>query len=137
MADLQRQIKNTPSAGICVDRSDHASQFRRGGDDGISWWKVTGGITSSLLSGWREVMGQFSTTLHSANQALFLSTTQNVRLDLMRGVDGLYDEFGDAPQAMMALGLLSTDRPAAYWNHNYLGNLTGNAPAWPGEAKRR
>jgi hypothetical protein len=34
---------------------------------------------------------------------------------------------------MMALGLLNTERPLVMWNHDYTGNATDAAPAWPGD----
>jgi hypothetical protein len=77
-----------------------------------------------------------SAVLHAHDQALFVSTTKNTRIDLMRGTDGCYDEFGDAPQAMMALGMMNTNRPLMMWNHNTKGNYTTSQAAWPGETKR-
>ena len=73
-----------------------------------------------------------SEVLHARDQALFLSTTRNIRADLLAGIDGIYDEFGDAPSAMMALGLISPNRPLAFWNHNTYGNASSDHPMWPG-----
>lgn len=133
---LELQILHTPGAGACLDRSDHAAAFRRGGDDGLAWWSAVGGVTSALVSGWKQLAARMAALLHAHNQAMVISTTRNVRLDLYRHVDATYDEFGDERSVMMALGLLNTDRPLAMWNHNDQGNLSSSFQAWPGLVQR-
>ena len=52
---VTQQAEDTPAAGACLDRSDHAAQVRRGGDDGRTYWSAANGNTSMLLTGWKQV----------------------------------------------------------------------------------
>ena len=80
---LRAQLTNTPSmAGICMDRTDHAGVFRPFGDDGVSWNDELGGTVSFLATGWKQLKARMADLLHSYNKALFISFTQNRRLDL-------------------------------------------------------
>lgn len=112
LEQVGQQVVSTPSAGVCIDRSDHIRKFNPRGDDGVSW--ADGSPASWLGSGYASVVKEMGEMLHVAGMAVCASSTAP-RLDLMGLMDVLYDEFGDLPWCAYVDGLLGLAKPVAAW----------------------
>ena len=109
----QRHIEAFPeSSGICIDRMDWLRYFNPRFDDGLSW--VDGKPTRSLVVSWHEIMSKLGPIMHSNDKVIFCNPHYR-RLDLMRHVDGIYDEFGQMGHSMNLCTLLCVRKPIMEW----------------------
>jgi hypothetical protein len=69
--------------------------FRR--DDGLSW--VEGYSAASLYISWKQLMLKLDPIVHGAGKVVFFNN-HDKRLDLLKGVDGIYDEHGSNGASM-------------------------------------
>lgn len=120
-------LTETPdSEGIAIDRQDWIGYVNPHGDDGRTWLStpdIRGAPVRAMIFSWKDTMSQLATTMHSANKAIFIND-HTYRLDMMKNVDGFYDEFGDNNAKMMVTSLLSLGgKPAVAWNHDTTTNL--------------
>ena len=68
-------------------------------------------------------MSDLAILMHNAKKAIFIND-HTYRLDMMKNVEGFYDEYGDNNAKMMATSLLSIGgKPAVAWNHQTTTNL--------------
>jgi hypothetical protein len=131
----RRFVREVPHcAGICIDRMDWLEWYNPRRDDGVSW--VNGKPARSLRVSWLEITERLGRVLHAADKAMFVNPHIK-RLDLMRHVDGIFDEYGYLPfnnNATAFLGLrksvigwtpgedyLKQDPDAFFQRHLYLG----------------
>ena len=113
LAQAERHIREIPdSDGICIDRLDWLTFYNPRFDDGVSW--VNGKPTRSLFACWADLMAKLGPMMHAADKVIFVNPHTR-RLDLMRHVDGIYDEFGDMPHSLNACGLLGFRKPVMGW----------------------
>lgn len=113
LAQADRHIRQIPhSDGICIDRLDWLARYNPRFDDGVTW--VNGGPARSLFASWAELMARLGPMMHAAGKVIFVNPHTR-RLDLMRHVDGIYDEFGDMPHSLNACGLLGFRKPVMGW----------------------
>ena len=113
LEQAQRHIDRLPaSSGICIDRLDWLRQYNSRGDDGVSW--VNGKPARSLYLSWRDFMAKLGPMMHSAGKVIYVNTLTK-RLELLRQVDGIYDEFGQAPTALNASALMGLRKPLMCW----------------------
>lgn len=113
LAQAQRHIEAFPeSSGICIDRMDWLQFFNPRFDDGVSW--VDGKAARSLVVSWHGIMAKLGPMLHDANKVIFCNPHYR-RLDLMRQVDGVYDEFGQMGHSMNLCALLCVRKPVMEW----------------------
>jgi len=131
----RRFVREVPHcAGICIDRMDWLEWYNPRRDDGVSW--VNGKSARSLRVSWLQITERLGRVLHEANKSIFVNSHIK-RLDLMRHVDGIFDEYGYLPfnnNATALLGLrksvigwtpgedyLKQDPDAFFQRHLYLG----------------
>ncbi len=109
----RRFVKEVPHcAGICIDRMDWLEQNNPRRDDGVSW--VDGKPARSLRVSWLGIMDQLGEVLHGADKAIF-ANPHIKRLDLMRQVDGIFDEYGYLPFNNNATAFLGLRKPVMAW----------------------
>jgi len=107
-----RHIDDLPdSSGICIDRMDWLTQYSCRADDGISW---VDGPARSLLVSWRSLMERLGPMMHKAGKVVFVNALDH-RLDMMRQVDGIYDEMATIGPSINQCALLCLDKPMLGW----------------------
>lgn len=113
---LDRHIREIPSSsGICIDRLDWLRMFNENADDGISWFD--GKPARSLISSWKKLAPQMASRLHGSNKVLFVNN-HTKRLDILKQVDGLFDEFTYSGSALNLTAFLTLSKPALGWTDN-------------------
>ena len=96
---VARHVKEIPdSSGICIDRMDRLIFFNYRADDGETWLSVgignlEGRPARSGIKSWKDTMSKIGPIMHNAGKAIYGNTTI-CRLDVMREVDGIFDEDG-------------------------------------------
>lgn len=111
-----RLIRDLPdSAGLCIDRGDWLRMYNFRRDDGTSW--VEGYPAASLYVSWKQLMAKFDPIVHGAGKVVFFNN-HDKRLDLLKGVDGIYDEMGSNGASMNLTALLTINKPALSWTAN-------------------
>ena len=109
----QRHIEAFPeSDGICIDRMDWLMYFNPRFDDGLSW--VDGKPARSLVASWHEIMSKLGPIMHDNNKVIFCNPHYR-RLDLLRQIDGVYDEFGQMGHSLNLCALLCVRKPVMEW----------------------
>jgi hypothetical protein len=126
----QRQIDYFPdAAGICVDRMDWLIHVNYNADDGIGWYP---GDRSGrlLLVSWNSIMPELSRLMHSNGKVMFGNPSRAAhRLNVVRELDGFYDEFGYEGFSINGSGLLALYKPAILWTPPD-GEMKPNADAY-------
>ena len=113
LAQARRHIEKLPdSAGICIDRLDWLRYYNPRGDDGVSW--VDGKPARSLYMSWRDFMARVGPMMHKADKVIFVNNHEK-RLELLKGVDGVYCEFCQTGPALNSTGLLTLRKPGVGW----------------------
>jgi hypothetical protein len=113
LEQAERHIKMLPAAsGICIDRLDWLRQYNRQADDGVSW--VDGGPVRSLYTSWKNLMARLGPLMHAANKVIFVNP-MTLRLDLLKEVDGIYSEHGEAGPGLNSIALVSLRKTALTW----------------------
>lgn len=108
-----RYINCIPDAsGICIDRLDWLRLFNEQYDDGQTWFN--GKPVRSLIYSWKHFMERLSPVIHSAGKYIFVNN-HDKRIDLLRHVDGIFDEFTYAGSPLNMTALLCVDKPALGW----------------------
>ncbi len=77
--------------GICIDRMDWLGEYNSRRDDGVSW--VGDRPVASLYFSWMQLLDRIGPMWHGADKVIFCNPHVN-RLELMRQIDGVYNEFG-------------------------------------------
>jgi hypothetical protein len=113
LEQAQRHIERLPvSSGICIDRTDWLRQYNSRADDGVSW--VNGKPARSLYLSWRDFMAKLGPLMHAAGKVIYVNTLTK-RLELLRHVDGIYDEYGQTPTALNTSALMALRKPLMCW----------------------
>ncbi|MFZ1932178.1 MAG: FN3 associated domain-containing protein [Thermoguttaceae bacterium] len=109
----RKHVEKFPaSAGICIDRMDWLWCYNRRRDDGVTWYE--GGPARSLVISWHKLMDRMAPVFHDAGKVIF-GNPMYARLDLMRQLDGLYDEHGQHPHSINTCSLLALRKPYIAW----------------------
>ncbi len=109
----RRFVREVPHcAGICIDRMDWLEWYNPRRDDGVSW--VNGKAARSLRVSWLQITERLGRVLHDADKAMFVNPHIK-RLDLMRHVDGIFDEYGYLPFNNNATALLGLRKSVIGW----------------------
>jgi hypothetical protein len=109
----RKHVEKFPaSSGICIDRMDWLWCYNRQRDDGVTWYK--GGPARSLVVSWHELIGRIGPVFHDAGKVIF-GNPMYARLDLMRQLDGFYDEHGQHPFSINTCSLLALHKPYIAW----------------------
>ena len=109
----QKHIDLIPSsAGICIDRMDWLRMYNEERDDGISWY--IDHPVRSLISSWKNLMKDLCPLMHNSNKVIFVNN-HDKRIDLLRNIDGIFDEFTYAGVPLNLTALLCINKPALGW----------------------
>jgi hypothetical protein len=99
------------SSGICIDRMDWLTRYNPNADDGVSW---IDGPYRHLRRSWIPMLQELGEIFHNAGKVIFVNDME-CRLDLMRYVDGIYDEHGNWPFCLNSSAFLALRRPLVSW----------------------
>ena len=109
----RRFVQEVPHcSGLCIDRMDWLELNNPRRDDGVTW--VDGKPVRSLRVSWLEITQRLGAVLHPAGKSIFVNPHIK-RLDLMRHVDGIFDEFGYLPFNNNATAFLGLRKPVMAW----------------------
>ncbi len=109
----RRHVEKFPdSAGICIDRMDWIWCYNRSRDDGVTWYENK--PARCLVVSWQNLLRRLGPVMHHAGKVIF-SNPMYVRLDLMKSVDGFYDEHGQHPTSLNTCCLLALRKPIMAW----------------------
>jgi len=113
LGQLRRHMTELPeAAGICIDRLDWIRMYNERADDGKSCYK--GRKTRSQVSSWKEISDSISAVVH-ANNKVVLVNNHSKRIDILKNVDGIFDEFTYAGTALNLTAFLCINKPALGW----------------------
>jgi hypothetical protein len=109
----KRHIERIPeSFGICIDRMDWIHFYNRERDDGRTWYE--GKAARSLVNSWHATMDRIGPLMHAAGKVIY-GNPHYARLDLMRQLDGIYDEAGMQGVSLNMCALLGVNKPVMEW----------------------
>ncbi len=112
----ERTVKNLPNSyGICIDRMDWTRFYNHATDDGVSW--MGDQAVGSMHVSWHSIMDRLHEVFHSNNKVIFVNNHVK-RIDQLRYVDGIFDEFTYAGSPTNTIGLMCTHKPALGWMSN-------------------
>jgi hypothetical protein len=109
----KRHIERIPeSFGICIDRMDWIHFYNRERDDGRTWFE--GRPARSLVNSWHAAMDRIGPLMHAAGKVIY-GNPHYARLDLMKHLDGIYDEAGMQGVSLNMCALLGIHKPVMEW----------------------
>ncbi len=110
---VKLHIEKIPaSSGICIDRLDWLRYYNGGADDGVSF--IDGNKTRSLILSWNNIMAKLGPLMHQNNKVIFCNPLYR-RIDLMKEIDGIYDEFGNNPHSLNLCAQMAMFKPIIAW----------------------
>jgi hypothetical protein len=113
LEQAKRHIEKIPaSAGICIDRLDWLGCYNLNADDGLSWFANR--RSQSLLVSWHRLMEKLAPMMHDAGKVIYVNN-HNKRIDILKHVDGIYDEFTYSGAALNLTALLTMRKTAIGW----------------------
>jgi hypothetical protein len=98
--------------GICIDRMDWLRLYNSRDDDGVSWFE--GRPARSLVTSWRQIMEPLTRAYHDAGKLVFVNNHLK-RADLLKSVDGIFDEHTYFAASLNTTALLCVRRPMLGW----------------------
>jgi hypothetical protein len=108
----KRHIERLPqSSGIAIDRMDWLTRFNPNADDGVTW---IDGPSRHLRRSWIQLMEAMGPVFHNNGKVIFANDMDR-RLELMRQVDGIYDEHGYFPYNLNTSSFLALRKPLICW----------------------
>lgn len=108
-----RQLEKVPAAsGICIDRLDWLAFSNDRRDDGVSW--ALGKPARSLLVSWKALMEKLGPLMHDKGKVIYVNPHFR-RIEIMRHVDGIFDEFTHVGFSINACGFLGLRKPVLGW----------------------
>ena len=109
----KRHIQLIPSSdGVCIDRMDWLRMYNEDRDDGISWYIDR--PARSLLTSWKKLMNDFAPLMHKNDKVIFVNN-HDKRIDLLKNIDGIFDEFTYGGSPLNLTALLCINKPALGW----------------------
>ena len=91
MEQAMRHLEQLPdSAGFCIDRTDWLRFYNPTRDDGVAW--AWGKPVASLFVSWRQFLARLGAEVHEKQKLIYINNAM-ARVDLMKDVDGMFDEF--------------------------------------------
>lgn len=100
------------SSGICIDRTDHTRAFNTRSDDGYTFWHDQ--PARSLVNSWKETLEKVSEKFHQAERVVYVND-HNHRIDMMKDIDGFYDEAGHLGTSLNNTAFLAIRKPFVAW----------------------
>lgn len=112
----EKTIKHLPNSyGICIDRMDWTRFYNHKTDDGLSW--MGNQPVGSMYVSWHQIMDRLHDVFHKNNKLIFVNNHVK-RIDQLRYVDGIFDEFTYAGAPINTVALMTTHKPALGWMSN-------------------
>ena len=112
LEQAKRHVEELPdSSGICIDRMDWLTRYNPNADDGATW---IDGPCRHLRRSWIALMEELGPIFHDAGKVIF-GNDMDRRLELMRHVDGFYDEHGYFPYNLNTSSFLALRKPLVCW----------------------
>ena len=113
LEQARRHVAEIPdAAGICIDRMDWLRMFNEAADDSITWFE--GKPARSLITSWKRLMEDLGPIFHT-NDKFILVNNHVKRIDFLKQVDGIFDEFTYAGVPLNTTAFLCIDKPALGW----------------------
>ena len=118
-----RHVKEIPHcSGIAIDRMDRLMRFNHRADDGETWLSVgvghfEGRPARSLVNSWKMTLSKIGPIMHNAGKAIY-GNTHYKRLDVMREVDGIFDEHGFLGFNLNQDSFLGVLKPVIAWTND-------------------
>jgi hypothetical protein len=100
------------SSGICIDRLDWLWCYNLNADDNLSWYANR--RSQSFLVSWHRLMDELAPVMHNAGKVIYVNN-HNKRIDALRHIDGIYDEFTYSGAALNLTALLTMRKTALGW----------------------
>jgi hypothetical protein len=98
--------------GICIDRMDWLRMYNHNRDDGVSW--MGNQPVSSMYNSWHELMDTLAPIFHNNGKVIFVNNHIK-RLEQLKYVDGIFDEFTYAGSSLNTIGILGINKPVLGW----------------------
>jgi hypothetical protein len=109
----QKHIELIPASdGVCIDRLDWLRMFNEDKDDGITWFIDR--PARSLISSWKYLMKDFCPLMHKNGKVIFVNN-HDKRIDLLKNIDGIFDEFTYSGAPLNLTALLCINKTALGW----------------------
>ena len=109
----EKTVSKLPNSyGICIDRMDWTRFYNHKTDDGVSW--MGGQAVGSQNVSWHKIMEAIHPIFHDNNRVIFVNNHVK-RIDQLRYVDGLFDEFTYAGSPVNTIGLMGIMKPTLGW----------------------
>ena len=109
----KRHFELIPDAsGICIDRMDWLRMYNHRRDDGVSW--LGNQAVRSLYVSWMDLMEKLGPVFHNQNKVIFVNNHVK-RLEQLKLVDGIFDEFTYSGSPLNTVGLLGIKKPVLGW----------------------
>jgi len=109
----QKHIQLIPSSdGICIDRMDWLRIYNEKRDDGISLYMNR--PARSLITSWKNLMKDLCPLMHKNDKVIFVNN-HDKRIDLLKDIDGIFDEFTYSSSPLNLTALLCINKPALGW----------------------
>jgi hypothetical protein len=113
LEQARKHITLIPDAeGICIDRMDWLRLYNEERDDALSWFNNR--PVRSLLVSWKSLLDQLGPMMHQSGKAIFVNN-HDKRIDLLRQVDGFFDEFTYGGSPLNLTALMGVRRPVLGW----------------------
>jgi hypothetical protein len=109
----KKHIELIPDAsGICIDRMDWLRMYNHHRDDLVSW--MGDQPVSSMNLSWMELMNKLAPVFHNQNKVIYVNNHVK-RLEHLKHIDGLFDEFTYGGSSLNTVGLLGIRKPVLGW----------------------
>jgi len=116
LEQAKRHISKLPeSSGICIDRLDWLHLYNHQRDDGLSWCGDQ--AVASLITSWNSLMDSLGPLMHNADKVIY-ANNHDKRIDVLKHVDGIFDEFTYGCCPLNLTALLCVRKPALGWTGN-------------------
>jgi len=113
LEQVKQHIKAFPaSSGLCLDEMQFERNYNTRRDDGLTW--RNGKPARAMVNSWKAFMDQFGPLMNKANKVIYANPLYR-RVDLMRHLDGFYDEFGNLPYSLNANSFMAVRKPYMAW----------------------
>ncbi|AUP80609.1 hypothetical protein C1H87_18585 [Flavivirga eckloniae] len=103
------------SYGICINRMDWTRFYNHKTDDGVSW--MGDQPVGSMYVSWMKIMEKLDPVFHDNNKVIYANNHVK-RIEQLKYVDGLFDEFTYAGASLNAVALLGNQKPVLGWISN-------------------
>jgi hypothetical protein len=100
------------SSGICIDRMDWIAKYNARADDGLTW--IDDRPQRCLVTSWKHLLADLGAMMHQAGKVIY-GNPHYRRLDLMKEIDGIYDEGASQGFNLNNSALMAFRKPMIAW----------------------